>query len=125
MRLVASSLAEAIGHGGIKYVADVSMVSRSTIIRGLQEMEAPAEEELEKDRQRRPGGGRKSAGVATPGVSEALEALISPYTRGDPENPLRWTPKSLRWLEDELSGMGYAVSHVTVGEMLEKAGYTL
>ena len=125
LRLVASSLAEALGHGGIKYIAEVSMSSRSTIIRGAHEQDAPGGGGLENDRQRRPGGGRKSACAASPGMSEDLEALVSPYTRGDPETPLRWTTKSLRKLSDELSGMGYSVSHVTVGEMLEKAGYTL
>lgn len=120
-RLVAVSMAEAIGHGGIKFVAEISSSSRSTIIRGMRQRDELADA----SRQRRPGGGRKKAVDAQQGADEALEALISPYTRGNPENPLRWTTKSLRKLEGEMAGLGYRISHVTIGEMLEKAGYTL
>ena len=101
-RLVAVSMAEAIGHGGIKFVAEISSSSRSTIIRGMRQRDELADA----SRQRRPGGGRKKAVDAQQGADEALEALISPYTRGNPENPLRWTTKSLRKLEGEMAGRG-------------------
>ena len=32
----------------------------------------------------------------------ALESLVEPVTRGDPQSPLRWTSKSVRKLADEL-----------------------
>ncbi len=43
---------------------------------------------------RRKGAGRKPIGEQQPGMYEALEALVDPVTRGDPESPLRWTCKS-------------------------------
>lgn len=120
-REVATAMAKSLGHGGIKRVAELSGVSRSTIIReaGRGKHEMPA------GRQRMQGGGRKKAAERHPGAMEALEALVSPYTRGDPMQPLRWTTKSLRKLSGELEGKGFKISHVTVGEMLEDAGYTL
>ena len=61
----------------------------------------------------------------TPGVLEKLESLISPYERGNPESPLRWTSRSLRKLSEEMNRMGYRISHMTVGKLLKKLGYTL
>ncbi len=60
-----------------------------------------------------------------PGLKEALEALVDPQTRGDPESPLRWTCKSTRSLAKALKAQGYDVSHVTVGNLLEELGYSL
>jgi hypothetical protein len=59
-----------------------------------------------------------------PEILAALERLIDPVTRGDPESPLRWTCKSLRRLARELRPE-HQVSHVTVGEMLQQLGYSL
>ena len=55
----------------------------------------------------------------------ALEALVEPATRGDPESPLRWTCKSTRRLADELRGQRHSVSAGTVALLLRKAGYSL
>jgi hypothetical protein len=71
------------------------------------------------------GGGRKRAEVADPGLVDALNALIEPETRGDPESPLRWTTKSTRKLADELTGMGHAVSHSVIAGILKAGGYSL
>jgi hypothetical protein len=60
-----------------------------------------------------------------PGLVEALEALVDPATRGDPESPLRWTSKSTRELADALAGQGHRVSHTTVGQLLRAQGYSL
>src|SRR3954468_21791281 len=53
-------------------------------------------------RLRRPGAGRKPSVETDPQLRPALEALVEPTARGDPEAPLRWTCKSLRRLADEL-----------------------
>jgi len=57
----------------------------------LKEIADP--EKLDKDRIRRSGGGRKKTAESQPSISEALEALVDPDSRGDPESPLRWTSK--------------------------------
>jgi hypothetical protein len=58
-------------------------------------------------------------------VAEALEYLVEPVTRGDPESPLRWTNKSTQKLADELTGQGFAVGPRTVSKLLKSCGYRL
>ena len=70
---------------------------------------------------RRAGGGRKSLTETDPGLLAALEALIEPTTRGDPESPLRWTCKSTRRLADELTRENHPVRARTVAKLLREA----
>ena len=60
-----------------------------------------------------------------PGIREALEKLVDPLTRGDPQSPLRWTCKSRAKLTAALSKAGWKVSSTTVGRLLHELGYTL
>ena len=76
-------------------------------------------------RVRRKGAGRPPVEVAQPGLTEALESLVDPVTRGDPESPLRWTGKSTKVLAAELVKQGYEVSPQKVGELLKSQGYSL
>ena len=110
------------GHGGVSLVARAAGVARSTVTRGLFELEGG--EELA-GRARRPGGGRKRAGVADPGLAGALRALVEPDARGDPESPLQWTIKSVRTLADELTAVGHKVSPPTVARLLKDEGFSL
>jgi hypothetical protein len=55
----------------------------------------------------------------------ALEKLIDPSTRGDPESPLRWTCKSIRILESELNQMGHEISYPSVAAILHELEYSL
>jgi hypothetical protein len=59
------------------------------------------------------------------GLPEALEKLVEPVTRGDPESPLRWTCKSTRRLAVELAEQGFDVSHTLVAQLLREVGYSL
>jgi Rhodopirellula transposase DDE domain len=76
-------------------------------------------------RVRRPGAGRKPKTEEDPELVQALEKLVDPMTRGDPESPLRWTCKSTRTLARELTAQGHAVSDSTVRRLLHAAGYSL
>src|SRR6266699_6496576 len=76
-------------------------------------------------RARRPGGGRKRAADADPGLVPALLALVEPEERGDPMSPLRWTTKSTRNLADELTRQGHKVGADTVGDLLRAEGFSL
>jgi hypothetical protein len=60
-----------------------------------------------------------------PGLLVALEALVEPLTRGDPESPLRWTCKSTAQLAAELTRQQHPVSDRTVAALLIQAGYSL
>lgn len=87
------------------------------------ELDLPSD--LPKGRSRRAGGGRKRAAQKDPGLSAALDALVDPETRGDPESPLRWTCKSTRQLASTLTAQGHPVSDRTVARLLHEAGYSL
>jgi len=84
-----------------------------------------SQKKLSPQRVRRKGGGRKRLLASDPTLKEDIEVLLSPYTRGDPESPLRWTCKSVRNLADALHHQGHSVSHSTVASLLEEMGYSL
>lgn len=116
------------GYGGISLVSVATGISRPTISAGLRELDLPKrqrEAEAESARVRRIGGGRHRLTVADPDLTAALEALVEPLTRGDPESPLRWTCKSTRRLAEELNRNDHTVSPSTVGSLLHEAGYSL
>jgi len=111
-----------LGRGGIAAVAKATGISDRTIrngVRELREGDSPPP-----GRQRRVGAGRK-AKTTHPGLLDALERLVEPATRGDPQSPLKWTCKSTRELSRELKKRGHRVSHSTVAKLLKDAGYSL
>src|SRR5215204_4701741 len=87
--------------------ARASGMARSTVRIGTSEIDQGPE--LTR-RARRPGAGRPKATVHDPGLLAALDALVEPTARGDPESPLRWTCKSTHKLADELGAQGHRVS---------------
>jgi hypothetical protein len=121
-RLWCAAQAQAIGHGGITRVQEVTGVSRPCITRGLKDL-AAAPPPIGAVRQ--PGGGRKRVTEHDPALFAALDALIEPTQRGDPMCGLRWTCKSTRNLARELTATGHAVSHTTVAEELHLQKYSL
>ena len=123
LRLFAAAEAKVWGRGGISGVSRALELSRARIYRGLQDLEE--EEKLEPERIRRKGGGRKSRVDEDPTLKRDLERLVSPYTRGDPESPLRWTCKSIRQLAKELTRKGHQTSHRMVAALLREMGYRL
>jgi transposase len=124
-RLWAATEAREAGHGGIALVEKATGLSRSTIQRGLRELESGAAHELDASRTRRPGGGRKRATEKDPRLLVDLEALVEPAEVGDPDSPLRWTVKSVRTLASELQRMGHAVSYHLVADLLHELNYSL
>jgi hypothetical protein len=121
-RLALAAEARMLGHGGIRLVARAAGVSEVTVSSGVAELEAGAEPA---GRVRQPGGGRKRAAEADPGLVPALLALVEPDERGDPQSPLRWTVKSTRTLAGELTARGHKVSADTVAGLLRAEGFSL
>ena len=124
-RLWAAAEAESAGKGGVTAVHRATGISRTTIYQGIKELKNPEALKSSADRTRNPGGGRKRAVDINPKLQSALEALLEPITRGDPESPLRWTCKSLSVLAIELNRQGHCVSDRTVGRLLHEMGYSL
>jgi len=123
----AAAEAKSYGWGGIRAVSRATGMAPNTIARGLAELEAREAnpQAPPETRVRKPGGGRKRATDADPELAAALERLVDPATRGDPESPLRWTCKSTTQLAKELTKQGHPVSPRTVGRLLKAAGYSL
>jgi Rhodopirellula transposase DDE domain len=122
-RLWAATEARAAGYGGASLVARATGISRSTIMRGLREVRRGGR--MAAGRIRRPGGGRKPATMVDPRLSAALDALVEPTSRGDPESPLRWTCLSTRALAQALVAKGHRASDWLVRQLLHNAKYSL
>ena len=123
-RLWAGAEAEALGLGGIAIVEEATGMSRTTIRAGRDELRAGVDP-ADVVNVRRHGGGRPSIEEKHPDILMALERLVDPVTRGDPESPLRWTSKSTRKLAQELGAQGYVISPQKVGQLLLASGYSL
>lgn len=122
-RLLAATEAHAAGRGGVAAVSAATGVARSTIGRGLAELQA-ADARLER-RVRRPGGGRRPKTETEPGLLAALEELVQSATRGDPEAALLWVSRSQRHLAGALADRGFTASQKLVGRLLRKLGFSL
>jgi len=121
-RLFAAVEAQTAGHGGIMAVHEITGIARSTIGRGLDELEDPLQP---KGRVRREGGGRQAVADGDPTLVADLERLVEPATMGDPERALKWVSKSPAKLADALHAQGHAVSPNTISKLLEdRLGYS-
>jgi transposase len=129
MRLFAAADALVLGRGGPSLVAKATGLSRTTIYAGFKELNqsALASDSLPKTtrRIRRSGGGRKRLTEKNPVLLRALDKLVDPITRGDPESALRWTCKSTTKLAKELQTQGHKASQRTVWMLLDQLGYSM
>jgi hypothetical protein len=128
-RLWVAAEAQALGHGGIALVERATGIRAKRIREGMHDLDElgtnPPAEVPTSQRIRRPGGGRSRLTEKDPTVLDDIESLVEPFTRGDPESPLRWTCKSTRKLAAELTRMGHEISPNTVGRRLWDLGYRL
>jgi len=123
-RLWSAVEAKVLSHGGIQFLSQATGQSRTTITRGIKELET-GELQASPNRIRKEGGGRKGTLEKTPEIEKALLQLIEPTVRGEPESPLLWTTKSLRKLAEALKRQNYSVSHTLVGQILKDNGFSL
>jgi hypothetical protein len=123
-RLWAGAEADAIGYGGVAALSAATEMALSTVRKGRDEVRAGASP-ADVVRDRRAGGGRHRVEKKDPTIKQALEQLVDPTTRGDPESQLRWTCKSTRTLSRQLTADGHPVSPQKVGRLLHEFGYSL
>jgi hypothetical protein len=121
-RLLLGAVAQRLGRGGIKQVAAAVGVDRDTVSQGVKGLRAGL---VADGRVRAAGAGRPPITRSAPGMVAALESLVEPVTRGDPQSPLRWTNKSTAKLAEQLTRQGFAVAASTVGKLLKTCGYRL
>jgi len=123
LRVWAAAEAESQGRGGTAAVARATGIAESTIRRGRAELASGGSPGP--GRVRRPGAGRKPLTAKDPTLLADLERLVDAESRGDPEQPLRWTAKSLRTLASGLRARGHEVSARSVAPLLRQLGYSL
>jgi hypothetical protein len=120
-RVFAASEAQAAGRGGLAAVSEITGLARSTIGRGLKDLDAPR---LPHGRVRRPGGGPRRLTDRDPTLLADLGRLVEPATMGDPERPLLWVSKSLDKLASALLDMGHRISPNSVRKLLTGLGFS-
>src|SRR5947209_15951187 len=133
---MAAAEARAAGYGCIAAVARAIGIARSTIGRGLADLDQPTwisrpgsadldQPALPPGQVRRAGSGRKPVQEKDPTLLADLRRLVEPATLGDPMRPLLWVSKSHAKLADALCAMGHPISPNTVGKRLrEQLGYS-
>lgn len=129
-RIMLGAYANCLGHGGVTALSRETGISRTTITAGQKEAKdiilSPEKYVVQKDgRIRTEGAGRKSVIENHPTIIDELYKLLDGNTVGNPENPLCWTTKSLRNLQESLNEKGIRVSHPTIGQLLEGMGFSL
>jgi hypothetical protein len=120
-RLFAASEVRAAGWGGLAAVAKITGVARSTIERGLKDLDSLP---LPVGRIRRTGGGPRRLSERDPTLMSDLRRLVEPVTVGDPMQPLLWVSKSLDKVAAALRAQGHKASRNSVRKLLTEIGYS-
>ena len=114
-RLFAAAEARTSGYGGITAAARATGVARSTIGRGLKDLDNP---DALGGVVRRPGSGRHALTAKDATLLDDLRRLLEPATMGDPMRPLLWVSKSHAKLADALRAMGHRIAKSSIPKLL-------
>jgi hypothetical protein len=117
----AAGEARAAGWGGLAALSGITGLARSTIGRGLKDLDAAP---LPKGRERRKGGGRRHLSSRDATLIEDLRSVIEPATLGDPMRPLLWVSKSHDKVAIALQKKGHEISASSVKRLLPTLGYS-
>jgi hypothetical protein len=120
-RIFAASEVRSAGRGGLAAVSWITGLARSTIGRGLKDLEAAP---LSPGWVRREGGGPRRLSERDPALLDDLRRLVEPVTLGDPVRPLLWVSKSLDKLCVALLEMGHSISSNSVRKLLTEIGFS-
>ncbi|GEB48367.1 ISAzo13-like element transposase-related protein [Streptomyces cacaoi] len=123
-RLALGAVAEGLGHGGIRAVAQAARVAESTVSRGVREL--ASRNALPAGQIRRPGAGPKPLTERDPALLPTLLSLVRSAgpAPGD-RSPIEWTLLSVRELAEALTRRGHPVGPDTVAALLKAEGFTL
>jgi hypothetical protein len=120
-RLFAAGEVRAAGWGGLEAVAKITGYARSTLGRGLKQLDA---EPFAPGRVRQPGGGRRSLASQDARLIEDLRRILESATLGDPIRPLLWVSKSHEKLAAALRELGHTISATSVKRLPPPLGYS-
>lgn len=115
----------ALGRGGLKYIHELSGVSRPTILKGIGELKNKKKLNAIEERIRSMGGGRRTIEERYPDLEKKLKEIMEETTAGDPMSALRWTCKSTYKIAEELNKKGYNISQRSIHSKLTEMDYSL
>jgi len=122
-RIWAASEANSLGYGGVTKVHKATNISRSTIHIGMKEIAQGTSVTLPRIRNK--GAGRKSLASENTELIKIVESIADVNSIGNPDNPLRWTTKSLRNIAEAINSKGIKISYGTVRFLLKESGFSL
>ena len=113
------------GYGGISKVSQAVGISRTTISEGIKEVRGSKKLNLDNNRIRDVGGGRKRISSISVNILKPLEKILDESSAGDPMSLLKWTYKSSRAITEDLNKQGLKVGYKTIQKILKENGYSL
>ena len=110
------------GWGGDARIAGLLGIDPGTVARGRKQLLA---QDVDRERVRRPGGGRPRLEKKTPEVITAIEAALQHDVAGDPITGIRWTHRTTEKIATELATLDIQVCPRTVARILKDLDYRL
>ena len=121
-RLYAGVEALKLPYGGVSYIARLFDCSRSTVIRGMEELEQ--NDTLDKNRNRRLGGGRRQKLEKHDKINDVFLTLLKDHTAGDPmDEKVKWTDLTCAEISSLLKEQGFNICRNLVRKLLKNNGY--
>jgi len=109
--------------GGKSYIANLIGCSRTTLMRGIEELKKP--EIRPQNRIRKKGGGRKPTIETIENINEIFLKVIEDHIAGDPMNgKIRWTNLSHKKIAAKMKKKKINISVTVVKKLLKKHGFT-
>ena len=109
--------------GGKSYISNLIGCSRTTLMRGIEELKKP--EIRPKNRIRKKGGGRKPTIETIENINEIFLKVIEDHIAGDPMNgKIRWTNLSHKKIAAKMKKEKINISVTVVKKLLKKHGFT-
>ena len=121
-RIYVALEASRLGSGGSSKVARLARVSRTTIRKGIRELES-GDTYRPGDRVRAVGGGRKKIADTDKTLLSDLDKTLFP--KGDPMTRLLYTSKSVANIKKILVAMGHSIADTTIRRLLLSLHYSL
>ncbi len=121
-RLYAGVEALKLPYGGVSYIARLFDCSRSTVLRGMEELDQ--NDTLDKNRNRHLGGGRCQELEKHNKIDEVFLTILKDHTAGDPmDEKVKWTDLTRAEISSLLKKKGFNVSRNIVKKLLKNHGY--
>ena len=123
-RLYAAVESNHLGRGGVRTIAQITGMCGPTIARGRRELADLLQGKSIK-KERKPAKGRPRVEEKCPGITAAMEELLSDEVAGSPQDDCKWVRSSVRKIAEQLRQRGFKVSYQTVWALLRRMGFSM